>query len=435
MKDTVSLLTGEPPSTKGYEQGLDREIAFGTACPKTTRKCGDCTTPCGARHLCSLGLACYEPSSQTSARRVAIRAAVGLLTALLTLTRCTESTGPGPTAPTGPFRLTVLQAFGTSSSPYYNGVTYQSYAYDIDPAGQVVGMAERADARDTYGAALWPVDGKPPVSLEANGYVLQAAYGTNGRGQVVGVGRCGGLGNACLWEAGQLKNLGWLDYAIYDGSSQPLAINDSGVAVGWADAAPHGFDHAVMWRNGVATDIGTLGGLQSEAIDIDNEGRVIGWSRTVRSDGSFPLARHAFLWQSGVMTDLSHDLSFDLETIPYAINDSGQVAGRIGDIGSFRAVLWDKGSMTMLPGAEPSQAFGVNNRGDVVGTYTPSGTTFHAALWRDGVRYDLNDLVADPKLGLHWANAINDAGQIVGFGIWKSDGREVAFLLTPNGTR
>ncbi|HEV2751991.1 MAG TPA: hypothetical protein VGV12_15825 [Gemmatimonadales bacterium] len=226
-----------------------------------------------------------------------------------------------------------------------------------------------------------------------------------------------------------------MDYAVYNAQSQPLAINDSGVAVGWALAAPHGFDHAVIWRNGVATDLGTLGGLQSEALDIDNEGRIVGWSRTIRPDSSLPLARHAFLWKDGTMSDLSVSLSLDVETIAYAINDSGVIAGRLGSTAG-RAVIWQNGQMSFLPGSEPSQAFGINNRGEVVGTYIPSGTTFHAALWRDGVRYDLNDVVGDRQLGLHWANAINDAGQIVGFGVWKSDPtREVGFLLTPTGTR
>ena len=350
----------------------------------------------------------------------------------LALAHCSDS---GVTAPRGPFRLTMLTALGSSSSPVYKGVTYQSWAYDIDPAGQVVGQAESPGPADPYYPALLPADGEPAIRLEANGNGLDVAYGINGRGQVVGHGSCGGLGNACLWDAGQVRNLGWLDYAIYDGLGQPLAINDSGVVVGWADAAPIGFDHAVMWRNGVATDLGTLGGLQSEALNIDNEGRVVGWSRTIRPDSSLPLARHAFLWQNGTMTDLSLDLSLDEETIAYAINDSGVIAGRLGST-TGRAVIWQNGKMSFLPGAEPSQAFGINNRGEVVGTYIPSGTTFHAALWRDGVRYDLNDIVGNPQLGLHWANAINDAGQIVGFGVWKSDPtREVAFLLTPTGTR
>lgn len=335
----------------------------------------------------------------------------------LTLTDCVDT---GPTTPTGPFRLTMLTAFGSSSGPVYNGVTYQSYAYDIDPAGQVVGKAESPQTADIHYPVLWPADGAPPIRLEANGDGLFTAYGINGRGQVVGL--CGGQANACMWGSGQLSALPSLPYT-YPGS-QPLAINDSGVAVGWS-YAPDGFDHAVFWRNGVTTDLGTLGGLQSEALNIDNEGRIVGWARPPSG------TRHGFLWQNGTMMDL--DSTDPGESIAYAINDSGVIVGRVGGTGG-RAVMWQNGQMTFLPGSEPSQAFGINNRGEVVGTYIPSGTTFHAALWRDGVRYDLNDLVADRQLGLHWANAINDAGQIVGFGVWKSDGREVGFLLTPTGT-
>ena len=348
----------------------------------------------------------------------------------LTLPRCSDT---GPTAPRGPFQLTILTALGSSSGPVYDGIVYQSYAYDINSAGEIVGKAETPEGGDAFYPSLWPADGGRAIRLEANGNGLGWAYGINGQGQVVGVGSCGGLGMACLWDGQQVTNLGWLDYAVYDGLSQPLAINDSGVAVGWADAAPTGFDHAVIWRNGVATDIGTLGGLQSEALSINNRGLVVGWSRIRRPDSSLALAPHAFLWQNGSMTDL--DPGQDEETIAYAINDSGVIVGRLGST-TGNAVIWEKGKMSFLPGAEPSQAFGINNRGEVVGTYIPSGTTFHAALWRDGVRYDLNDVVGDPRLGLHWANAVNDADQIVGFGVWKSDPtREVAFLLTPTGTR
>jgi probable HAF family extracellular repeat protein len=67
------------------------------------------------------------------------------------------------------------------------------------------------------------------------------------------------------------------------------------------------------------------------------------------------------------------------------INDRGQVVGYSSTAsGEFHAFLWENGKMTdlgTLPGGVFSRALGINNRGQVVGwSDTASGET-HAVLW------------------------------------------------------
>ncbi len=75
-------------------------------------------------------------------------------------------------------------------------------------------------------------------------------------------------------------------------------------------------------------------------------------------------------------------------------------------------------------------AHDVNNYGQVVGRVVDP-TIDVAFIWDsgNGIR-DLNTLI-DPSLGWHLteANAINDNGQIVGWG--EHNGQTRAFLLTP----
>src|SRR5690349_18315551 len=97
---------------------------------------------------------------------------------------------------------------------------------------------------------------------------------------------------------------------------------------------------AARATNYIITDLGTLGGFLSMAIDINNHGQIVGFSSLSGYQG-----QHAFLWADGVMTDLG---TLGGQTGAAGdINNHGQVAGNsqiIGDCASDdvnHGFLWE----------------------------------------------------------------------------------------------
>jgi len=78
------------------------------------------------------------------------------------------------------------------------------------------------------------------------------------------------------------------------------------------------------------------------------------------------------------------------------INNSGDVVGKSQtESGEFHGFIYRSGSLTdigVLAGGGQSFAYGINNRGDVVGA-ADSGGTLHAVLYEKGVLIDLNSLI------------------------------------------
>ena len=202
-------------------------------------------------------------------------------------------------------------------------------------------------------------------------------------------------------------------------------------------------------------------GHGGRAIDVNSDGVVAGYS----------LSERALRWELGEVTDLGPGRA-------YGINDRGQVVGR----SSERAVQWEfDGTPTILGDDERfAEAYDNNFNGTVVGSSILVTDTSQTATLRDeeavrpsswrttrdlaqlarlvshqrtlsssgasaspkrtplgaayrfqfGIASDLNECIS-PEAGwvLEEARAINDLGQIVGFGLLNE--RQQAFLLNP----
>lgn len=221
------------------------------------------------------------------------------------------------------------------------------------------------------------------------------ALGINNRGQIAGQAEtpnsdpCSPFAReveAVIWEHGVVKEI----LPPFGGTAAVAnAINDNGQAVGISGCITANL-YAVLWNHGTPINLGSLGGVAGNfAFDINNKGQVVG-----QSDLPGDMLLHAFLWQDGVMTDL----------------------------GSLSEAL------------PASEAIGINNRGQVVGfSLNAAGDdpSAVAVLWEDGTITDLNTVVpADSPLFLMEATAINDRGEIAGFGR-LADGEHRGFILTP----
>jgi len=346
-----------------------------------------------------------------------------------------------PTAPTG---VSVAHTFlhdGTSMQDLgvLNAGDTLSVGLGLNETDQAVGFSESATADTAFVYA--PASGMTPLPALTNQTSSQA-YALNNNGQVVGFATVQNgvdpvtldpllYDHAFLYQltdpsdptvGGVISEIPILDSGT---NNYANSVNDNGQVVGYSwtqvidpatglpivdpvTLAPALFDHAFFYDIATATlkDLGTLtGGTNSYATSINLTGHIVGYSLAQDAAGTPDMEEHVFECVYDSVTD----------TCP------------LTDLGTF-------------PDGAFSRAYDINDNGDIIGygTRLDPVTMFpdylsHAFVYDSTTStiHDLNDLIP-PGSGweLTSAEAINNKGQITGYGTHNSEPR--AFLLTPD---
>ncbi len=252
--------------------------------------------------------------------------------------------------------------------------------------------------------------------------------------------------------------------------SRGNSINDDGWVAGYSHLDAN-YRHATLWRDGVPLDLGVLGSKNKPknsnvAWPVKNtQGVLVGISQTDAPDpygeawscsAFFPPATATglrclgFVWENGKMKALptlggTHGYAA-------AANNAGQIVGWAENTivdptctppqrFQFQAVVWgpqgkDIHPLPALPEDSSSAATAINDRGQIVGISGAcddaigSATAEHAVLWENGGVTELPNLG-----GAEWntPTAINEDGDVAGFGDHPGDLVTEAFLWTPEG--
>ena len=291
----------------------------------------------------------------------------------------------------------------------------------INSSGQIVGCSNA----DTYyyycnenypaHAFLWESNSGMQDLGTLFGDPFSVGTGVNDSGEVVGYSaNAQNVSHAFAWTA----KTGMIALPTPAGTTSfANAINAAGVIAGsWGD-------EAVLWTpTGKVYHLGT-----SEAVGINSHNEVTGTSWGQTSTG--------FVWTERKGMQVLPNLVYRGESNASAINDLGVVVGwSLTSTRSTHAVLWtpsgairDVGSLGGTFGA----ATGINNLNQVVGSSTTSYDQMRAFIWLPGhLIQDLNNLIPQGGWLLQGASAINDAGEITGWGMVY--GEQHAYLLTPS---
>jgi uncharacterized membrane protein len=241
---------------------------------------------------------------------------------------------------------------------------------------------------------------------------------------------------------GPLRPLGSLAPSGDGGRSIGSAINDRGDVAG-----TRGGKGVVWWHDGTVTELPVPAVADPsvptavEPADINDDGIVVGSISLLYGEARIP-----FVWlpATGVLTRLDEPLVGGLGMgQAFAINEADQIVGQLYRAGGVNAVVWQPDGhgrwapqdLPLLAGQTYGSAKAINDRGMIAGSSLAADFSSRAVVWQ-GPDHVVSE-VPTPT-GSAYGNGLNDAGVVVGSmsstgNIW--DPKPAAFKWKPGDAR
>ena len=296
---------------------------------------------------------------------------------------------------------------GGSAAVQWNGNSWSALAnpdgtdgsqgFGINDSGQVVGTSIPT-GQDASIPVRW--DNGVPTRLDSvNTYDFPAAI--NNSGLVTGmIWSSESTLHPATWAAGgtamtELPTLGGTTGYVYFNHS----INEAGAIVG-STYLPNGDAlHATTWIDSITYDLGTLGGINSEANGINNAGQIVGDANNADN-----IAPRPVIWNDYSSAPIDLGTLGGAGGMAVTINDNGLIAGWSDTAdGVSHITLWDHGQVIDMTAFIPAELI--------------------AAGWHSLTEGNNSILSSD------WLD-MNGSGVIVST-LYDNDGHSIPILLTP----
>ena len=247
----------------------------------------------------------------------------------------------------------VMQGLGTLGGA-------RSQARGVNDAGQVVGYSLKSSGYNH--AFLWQNGAMQDLGTLGGANSMSMAFAINNAGQVVGHSTNAAYKLRAFRWSGGMADLG----SLGGDASYGYGINENGQVVGGSFLAPYPDNtfHAFRWGGGMQ-DLGTGGWDSSTAYGMNDNGQVVG--RVALNDNQ---TWNAILFGGPILGGT--------QSTAWDINNDGLIVGESGG----QAMLWEDGQMKNLnslidpaSGWTLQSARAINEKGQIVGKGSFNGAT------------------------------------------------------------